>query len=155
MLAGILKKIAGTAVRALAKDALNLVEKEAQLTPLQAQNFKLKLTELANQHADNAERNSIQAAKDLTDRIAILEGTAADLGESLPGKIVLFLRGAQRPVWGYATLVFVGAWLLGSPSFTPGQEQILYAIVLLVLGFLFGERAVKNVLPLFQKGLGK
>ncbi len=88
--------------------------------------------------------------KEFSKRITDLEGTASDL-KSLPlvGPILLFLRGAQRPVWGFGVLflnyqVFSGAWAL-----TDGSQaaSAFYAINILVLGFLFGERAVTNVLP--------
>ncbi len=88
--------------------------------------------------------------KEFSKRITDLEGTASDL-KALPiiGPILLFLRGAQRPVWGFGVLylnyqVFSGAWTFIDGSQTAGA---FYAINILVLGFLFGERAVTNVLP--------
>ena len=88
--------------------------------------------------------------KEFNKRIADLEGTASDL-KSLPiiGPVLLFLRGAQRPVWGFATLycdymVFSKAWVLEKGS---QSEAAFYIINVLVLGFLFGERAIQNVLP--------
>ena len=88
--------------------------------------------------------------KDFNKRITDLEGTASDL-KSLPivGPILLFFRGAQRPVWGFATIyldyqVFSNNW-----SVLPGSQQsaAFYVINVLVLGFLFGERAIQNVMP--------
>ena len=88
--------------------------------------------------------------KELNKRISDLEGTASDL-KSIPiiGSILLFLRGAQRPVWGFATIyldyqVFSKGW-----SFDIGSQagSAFYIINILVLGFLFGERAIQNVMP--------
>ena len=88
--------------------------------------------------------------KEFNRRITDLEGTASDL-KSLPivGPILLFFRGAQRPVWGFATIyldyqVFSNSW-----SVLPGSQQsaAFYVINILVLGFLFGERAIQNVMP--------
>jgi hypothetical protein len=88
--------------------------------------------------------------KEFNKRISDLEGTASDL-KSIPiiGPILLFLRGAQRPFWGFATIyldyqVFSKGWNLD-----PGSQagSAFYVINLLVLGFLFGERAIQNVLP--------
>ena len=89
-------------------------------------------------------------------RTVEMEGTASDL-KVIPiiGPLLIFLRGTQRPVWGFATLwldwqVFSSAWKL-----TEKQEIILLVINLLVLGFLFGERAIKNVAPLLSQFFGR
>jgi hypothetical protein len=87
----------------------------------------------------------------LNERVIQMEGTASDL-RAIPvlGSIMLFIRGSQRPVWGFATLfidyqVFSKAWEM--PAGDP-RSAAFTALNLLVLGFLFGERAVKNVMPL-------
>jgi len=87
-------------------------------------------------------------------RIRDLEGTAADL-KTIPiiGPIVIFLRGCQRPIWGFAVLwmdycVYSGTWNLIEGS---KQEACFYVINLLVLGFLFGERAIQNLMPLIER----
>lgn len=90
-----------------------------------------------------------EADAEYNSRIKDMEGTASDL-KTIPfvGAIVIFLRGLQRPVWGFATLVldfqsFSKAWEL-----TDKQDIALIVINVLVLAFLFGERALKNVMPL-------
>lgn len=101
--------------------------------------------------------------EDFNTRVKDLEGTAADLNKAgWPGRIIIFLRGAQRPLWGYFVLfmdimVFSGKWNLvkiaedtQNASFLDIQSAF-WIINFLVLGFLFGERAVKNVMPLVQK----
>ena len=99
-----------------------------------------------------------EADKEFNARLRDLEGTAADL-KSIPilGSVMLFLRGSQRPIWGFGTLfldyqVFSKMWEL-----TPGtqQESAFYVINFLVLGFLFGERAVQNVMPYLSQLFGK
>ncbi len=97
-----------------------------------------------------------QADAEFNQRIKDLEGTASDL-KALPvvGPLMLFLRGCQRPAWGIGTLwidfqVFSGAWdvnLKTDQGWTP-EGLALVIVNLLVLGFLFGERAVANVMPL-------
>lgn len=95
----------------------------------------------ANQAANEAERL-------INERIAAYEGTASDLAK-IPflGAIMLFLRGAQRVVWGFATLVMDWMWMTEWSMLSPKQEGALYVINFLVLGFLFGERAIRNVMP--------
>lgn len=97
------------------------------------------------------------AEKEFNDRIKTMEGTAADL-KTIPiiGHLIIFLRGTQRPAWGVFVLyadyqVFSKAWDL---SGDPQLRSMLFAVNILVLGFLFGERAVKNILPFVKEFLG-
>jgi hypothetical protein len=91
------------------------------------------------------------------ERLKEHEGTASDLTNSgVFGKVIVFLRGAQRPIWGYATMVldtmvFSGRWELQGSSGMVDQQSAFWLINALVLGFLFGERALKNVMPLIKK----
>jgi hypothetical protein len=115
------------------------------------------------QNAEHArEKDLLQLANEadaeFNQRIRDLEGTASDL-KSIPiiGPVLIFARGAQRPVWGFATLfldyqVLSKAWdIMGDPQL----KAMLFAINLLVLGFLFGERAIKNVAPLLGEYFAK
>lgn len=98
-------------------------------------------------------------------RLREMEGTAKDLeGFGWLGKVVVFLRASQRPVWGFGVLymdfmVFSGRWALtdfvnlaggGGVNLGENLESAFWVINFLVLGFLFGERAMKNVLPLLK-----
>lgn len=86
------------------------------------------------------------------ERTIALEGTAKDLA-AIPfiGSIVIFLRGAFRPLFAYFTLYADYIYLIEGMSWTERQETLLLAINLLVLVFFFGERAMKNVMPLIVK----
>ncbi len=100
-------------------------------------------------------------------RIIEMEGSATDLNQAgWLGRIVIFLRGLQRPTWGFAVLymdfmVFSGKWSIiqsvedSNKTLTAIDLQSAFWIInFLVLGFLFGERAMKNVLPFFQARMG-
>lgn len=116
--------------------------------------FELKLLEITHiQELELLKTVQVADAK-FNQRIKDMEGTAKDL-KTIPilGSIILFMRGCQRPAFGVFTLVmdylvFSGYWQLPRDS---RLESAFFAINLLVLGFLFGERAVKNVLPLFEQ----
>ena len=86
------------------------------------------------------------------ERTIALEGTAKDLA-AIPfiGSIVIFLRGAFRPLFAYFTLYADYVYLIEGMNWTERQETLLLAINLLVLVFFFGERAMKNVMPLIVK----
>lgn len=101
-----------------------------------------------------------EADKEVTRRAVALEGSASDL-KALPvvGRFIIFIRGCQRPLWGCFTFlldynIFCGKWNV--PMTAPddshtAQGLLVIAINVLVLGFLFGERTVKNLMPLFTR----
>lgn len=104
----------------------------------QMQSYELKAKEVA-----------LKQDQEFNQRLKDLEGTAKDL-KTIPimGPIIIFLRGCQRPFWGFGVFYFDFLWFKSSSTFTDQQESALFVINLLVLGFLFGERAVQNVMPL-------
>jgi hypothetical protein len=98
-----------------------------------------------------------EADREFNDRIKAMEGTAADL-KSIPifGTIIIFLRGTQRPLWGFFTLYADYMMLSKSWGTTedPQLKAMLIVVNVLVLSFLFGERAVKNVMPFIMEFFG-
>ena len=106
------------------------------------------VTAATHEHELAVLRATADAEMALTQRIAKLEGTAADL-KSIPilGPIMLFLRGAIRPLFGAAVLVW--DWQVLSGHWTVPDEELFRILNILVLGFFFGERAVKNIMPAF------
>jgi len=122
---------------------------EAEKTQAELAMVKVK-SELEGKLNDTMQQ--IQAGYE--QRIRDLEGTAADL-KTIPiiGNVVIFFRGMQRPLWGYAVLfldyqVFAGEWVIVEGS---RYDTCFLIINLLVLGFLFGERAIQNVAPLIER----
>lgn len=120
------------------------------MAPEKKAQMELDLQRLAFEREKAVDAAIAESEKAVNDRIAQYEGTASDL-KAVPiiGPLMLFARGAQRPVWGFACLymdyeVFSAKWALA-----PGSQSAaaFYIINVLVLGFLFGERAVKNVAP--------
>ena len=157
MIGGLAKGVVGALTGGLSNTVLDIVDtvlgkdETAGMTPDQRYNLKLALEAEITKREMAAQQGAINAERALTDRIALLEGTAKDL-TALPlvGRVVIFLRGAQRPVWGFGVMymdfmVFSSKWALLPDSY---QEIAFWTINVLVLGFLFGERAVKNVLPM-------
>lgn len=155
----LLDKVLGVATGGLAETALEVAKtwfppdmSEADKKAAQVAFNRLELKR--QQQTDSALQ---EATKGLTQRITELEGTASDL-KALPivGRIVLFARGAQRPTWGFATLWMDYKWFSGGwGALSEQQEMALIVINVLVLGFLFGERAVKNLMPLIMRLLAK
>ena len=139
---------------------------QGQLPPRLSQEDKKKIEEAVRQAARQHEVQLLTLAQEeqleFNNRVRDLEGTAKDLNSSgIFGRVIIFMRGAQRPIWGYFVLfldfmVFSGKWEMAGKS-VGGLDMVnvFWVINLLVLGFLFGERAVRNIAPLIQGKLGK
>ena len=126
------------------------------MSPQQRAELEIKLQDIAAQKEIQANRLMLEAEQALTQRITQLEGSAQDL-RAIPivGPLVIFLRGLQRPLWGYAVLYIDVMWFSGKWHLAEQQESAMWIINLLVLGFLFGERAVQNVAPLISELISK
>ncbi|MBK3516983.1 hypothetical protein [Carboxylicivirga marina] len=139
------------------KDVGELIDRFVT-TGAEKQEMKKQLLELQHRHEVETVKLSLEAEQEFNQRIKDLEGTAKDLQQSgWLGKVVLFMRGAQRPLWGYFVaymdyMVFAGNWTLKGNE---KLESAFWIINFLVLGFLFGERAVKNVAPLVSEMMSK
>lgn len=162
-----LSKIADTLTGGLAGTILDTVKAYIPpgMTPQQEADLKLSLERLELEKQKEVNKAVADAEKAINARIAEYEGTASDL-KAIPiiGPILIFARGAQRPVWGFATLYFDFLWFTGDlgmlaqdgiRTLTEKQEVGLIVINFLVLGFLFGERAVKNLIPIISQYMGK
>lgn len=119
------------------------------------------VTEATREHEKELLQLAHQQDVEFNQRIKDMEGTAKDLQQfGWLGRIVVFFRGMQRLVWGYGTLYINFMWLSGKWELEAQQESTMWVINILVLGFLFGERAIKNVMPVItemmkQKGVVK
>lgn len=115
--------------------------------------LEMAVTGATREHEVKLMQLAAEQDKEFNTRIKELEGTARDLsGFGWLGSIVVFLRGCQRPVWGYLVLYMDIMWFSGKWSgLSEQQESAFWIINLLVLGFLFGERAVKNLMPMITE----
>jgi len=118
--------------------------------------LEMELLTLNNNHLAKIAGLANEQTEEFNSRLKDMEGTAKDL-KSIPvlGPIVIFLRGTQRPVWGFATLYLDYKWFSGDWTLDDQQGSAAAIINLLVLGFLFGERAIKNLEPLLLKLFAK
>lgn len=127
------------------------------MSPQQKAEAELNVQRFLMEKEAQANKVLQDSATQLDKRIADQEGTARDL-KSIPilGSLVLFARGAQRPVWGFATLWIDARWFFeANLKFNEQQQTALIVINVLVLGFLFGERAVQNLTPMIVQVFGK
>lgn len=150
----LIDKVASLFGGGLVDSVLKTVEKylPPDMSPAEKASMELELQRMAFDRQKQADAMMADAERRVTERISLLEGTATDL-RSTPfiGPIMLFMRGAQRPVWGFAVLYADMMWFSGKWGvMTTQQESALWVINLLVLGFIFGERAVANLAPVIS-----
>lgn len=127
------------------------------MTPQQEAELRLNIERMAFEKQKQADAMLADAERQVTERISLLEGTATDL-RAVPiiGPLMLFMRGIQRPVWGFAVLYADMMWFSGKwGQMSTQQESALWVINLLVLGFLFGERAVANLAPIISEVMSR
>lgn len=128
----------------------------AKMSEAERMNLEIAITQAAHDHELSMMQALNDVAQQFNDRIKSMEGTASDL-KTIPivGAPIIFLRGVQRPAWGFATLYFDWVWFTGTQTFNEQQGTMLLVVNLLVLGFLFGERTLKNLEPLLVKVFAK
>lgn len=118
--------------------------------------LEIKLKEITHKQEIELLQMLNENEKEFNKRTIDLEGTASDL-KAIPvvGAVIIFLRGAFRPLFSYFVFyldykVFSHQWVL-----TEQQDSLFWAINILVLGFFFGERAMKNILPIIFQYFNK
>lgn len=149
----LLQKIVSTATGGIGQLAFDVAQKyfPPGMSDAQKENLRLAFDNLELERTRQADSAALEAEQAQTQRIRELEGSASDLAKiPVLGALVLFLRGCQRPLWGFATLWLDWCWFTGW-DLSEKQETALVVINLLVLGFLFGERAVRNVSPMIAE----
>lgn len=85
-----------------------------------------------------------------------MEGTAKDLQQfGFLGRVIIFARGMFRPVFAYFTMYLDYRWLVADTTgWGEQQHTALFVINVIVLVFFFGERSLKNLLPLIARVFG-
>lgn len=148
-----LTKIADFATNGFGSFAMGVVEKyfPPDMSEEQKATMQLGFKQLELETQKEMNKAVREAEIQLNDRIKMYEGSASDLLR-LPviGRFMIFLRGCQRPIWGFSTLWMNWLWF-SEWTLNEKQESALIVINFLVLGFLFGERAIKNVAPLITQ----
>ncbi len=155
---GMLDKIANVLSGSLFGEVKDLVKTyfPPDMTAEQKAQLEIKLMELELTKQVQLSAALAESESAITNRISQLEGTAQDL-RAIPivGPIVIFFRGMQRMLWGYGTFMADFYWFSGKWQLQEQQESALWIINILVLGFLFGERAIQNVAPLISELMAK
>lgn len=128
------------------------------LTGEEKKRFEMEVKKFAHQKEMELLDKGLQIEKEFNDKIIEMEGTAKDLsGFGWIGKFIILLRGAFRPLVSYAMAV-VDFLVFSGKTELPDNEQVVSAfwiINLVIFVFYFGERAIKNVIPVLGMYFGK
>lgn len=136
-------------------------------------NLNLAITQAIHKQEMDILNAAHEEEVEFNKRTVAMEGTAQDLIQAgWLGKIALFFRGFQRILWSYGIFVFDVFWLMGKVDFpttmsitdpnNSGVQMIvpnpivafIVTVNVLVLAFLFGERALKNLTPMIVSIIG-
>lgn len=145
--------------KGLAGTITDMVEKywPPDVSPEKKAEFTLAMNRDAMEKERNFMENAHKQDETFNKRITDLEGTATDL-KTIPivGSVMIFLRGCQRPVWGFYALYMDYMWFSNGWVIADGSQKSAAFIIIniLVLGFLFGERAVQNIMPYVTQFFG-
>jgi hypothetical protein len=149
---GFLQGLLGFLKGDFVKNAMDFVNTRwpPDMSEAQRGQMELVIKEMLHQQAMDLAKVAREDEAAFNQRIVDLEGTAHDL-KSIPfvGALIIFLRGAFRPLFAYGTAYIDWVYFTTNTAHWPEQQQtLLIAINLLVLVFFFGERAMKNIMPL-------
>lgn len=113
---------------------------------------ELAVSDMLHNHKVQLEKMEQENQAEFNKRLAEYEGTAKDL-TAVPfvGSIVIFGRGAFRPVFAFSVLYWDHLYFYTIREWTERQEVLLLTVNILVLGFFFGERTLRNLLPLLER----
>lgn len=136
-------------------------------------NLELTITTAVHKQEMEILEKAHEEEVEFNKRTVTMEGTAQDLIQAgFLGKIALFFRGFQRILWSYGIFIFDVFWVTGKINFQntisvtdPNNSgsiilvpnpiiAFIVTVNVLVLAFLFGERALKNLTPMIVSIIG-
>lgn len=154
----VLAEIGNFLTGGIAEKLFDAVEKHFPPEMSEAQRLaaRLEAQKLDHEHQLEGQRLQIENERAITERVKELEGTVKEL-KTIPliGPVVIFTRAMQRQIWGYGTLYIDFMWFSGAWKMDEQQQSAMWVINLLILGFLFGERAIQNLAPLISDMMAK
>ena len=129
----------------------------AKLSEGESKELEMAADEMDKNHERALLEFAAQQDQVFNERTILMEGTAKDLQQfGFLGNIVVFLRGLFRPTFAYFTMSLDFMWFTGDTSnWTDQQNTAMIVINIIVLVFFFGERSVKNLLPMIAQVFGK
>jgi len=154
----ILGKVAEFLSGGVGSKVMDIIDRQfpGKLTAQERAELDLSLQRLDAEREKEGNKVIMEASKALNARIAEYEGTAADIKSMfIVGPLVIMIRSLFRPICSYVTLYLDYYYFVlgGSIDWQDGTSTLLLVINLIVLGFWFGERTIKNLMPLFMAWL--
>jgi hypothetical protein len=147
---GVTGLLTGNPITSTVLDALSGVD------PLKKAEIEIKVKEI--EHKINMEASTLghTIQTEFNEHVEAMTGTAKDLmAMGKLGKFMLFVRGMQRPGVVALVCLFDYNCYINMAVYSDRAMTLLTAMNIVVLATLFGERAIKNVLPLLRAYMGK
>jgi len=158
---GKLAEVASGGIGGLAADVVEIVKGQFPDKQKQAE-IELKIKDAAHRREIESLKAWNEQERSFQEHTQKMEGTASDLLKIWGlGHFMIFLRGCIRPVWCFVFLyadmkVFSGEWSMikiasGDAELAAQLTGMLWLINVLILITVFGERAVKNLMPVIER----
>lgn len=156
----IFSKVTDLLTGGVGSKVLDIIDKQfpGKLSASEQKELQLELERLDMEREKAGNEAIAEATRALNERVAQYEGTAADVKDMfLIGPLIILVRSMFRPVCSYVTLYLDYHYFVlgGSETWPEGTTTLLMIINLIVLGFWFGERTIKNLMPLFMAWMDK
>jgi len=151
-------EIAKLATGGIGGQVLDIIERQfpGKLTPQEQSELSVTLERMEMEREQQANNAIAEAERSLNERVAEYEGTASEIKDMwLVGPLVILMRSLFRPICSYVTLYLNFVYFTSVNDWSPETTNLLVVIDVIVFGFWFGERAVKNVLPIVLAWMDK
>lgn len=155
----IIEKLLGAFTGGMGGRVMDIVDRQfpGKLSPQEKAELKLAFDRLEHEQEKELNKAAQEASEALNRRVSEYEGTAADIKSMfVVGPLIILIRSMFRPLASYTTIYLDFVYFTsGGAKFPEGSDGLLLAINLIVLGFWFGERTIKNLMPLFMAWMDK
>lgn len=149
----------------IAEEAFDLVKGRfpEKMSEKEEAELKIDLMKLENDKKVKVLNAWNEQEKNWQDHIKEMEGTAKELlAIPILGHLMVFLRASLRPIISALTIyadlmIWSGSWNLTVTAGANADQAwaLLWMVNILVFSVLFGERAMKNILPLIERIIEK
>jgi len=138
---------------------MNVIERQfpGKLTPQETAQLQQSLAEIDAEREKQGEAALAEATRLHNERVAQYEGTASEVKDMfLIGPLIILIRSLFRPLCSYAVVYMDYIYFTSNADGWPDNSTMLLVVMnVIVLGFWFGERTIKNLMPLILAWLDK
>ena len=156
--AAVFSKLVDVVTGGVGDRVLDVIERQfpGKLSASEQAALQKELALIDNAKAVEANTAIQEAAETLNRRIAEHEGTASEIKDIwVIGPLIILARSMFRPTCSYVTLYIDYQYFKAPKAFPEDAGTLLLVMNFIILGFWFGERTVKNLMPIIMAWLAK